>query len=63
MEQTKKVLKCVLLAIILLLRYIPHHEQAIVPADIREGITHTFFSLAGEGTGSVMRFWGCRLSE
>lgn len=62
MERAKKILKCALLAVILLLRYIPH-EQAVAPVNIREGVTHTFFSLAGEGTGNAIKFWGCRLSE
>jgi len=63
MERAKKILKCALLAVVLLLKYISHHEQAVASVNIREGVTHTFFSLAGEGTGNAIKFWGCRLSE
>jgi hypothetical protein len=63
MERAKKILKCALLAVVLLLRYIPHREQATTSGGIRESITHSFFSLAGEGTGSAIKFLGCRLSE
>ena len=62
MERAKKILKGTLLAVVLLLKYIPH-EQVVASVNIKEGVTHTFFSLAGEGTGNAIKFWGCRLSE
>jgi hypothetical protein len=42
MERAKKILKCALLAVVISLRHIPHHEQAVATVNIREGVTLLF---------------------